>query len=165
MDEAAPASGAPGSLSTKSSSFSRSVIPSSSPTNAEKDSGEEETGQSRPLETKSVFANVSRLAVSPEVVATLDISSSHQSCIYRLEEHGDHSQQSAEIAADSGAQRKQSSEQGADGEEESDQHKGKHESSHVKVVAMVPDKVSRHVCCSVEGSMRSGIERERRMNI
>jgi len=165
MDEAAPAPGAPGSLSTKSSSFRRSLVPSGSPTDAEKDSGEEETGQSRPFKPKSVFANISALTVSAEVVATLDIGSSHQSCIYRLEEHGDHSQQSAEIAADSGAQRKQSSEQSADAEEEGDQHKGKHESSHVKIVAMVPDKVSRHVRRSVKVPMRSGIERERRMYI
>jgi len=75
MDEAAPAPGAPGSLSTKSSSFRRSLVPSGSPTDAEKDSGEEETGQSRPFKPKSVFANISALTVSAEVVATLDIGS------------------------------------------------------------------------------------------
>ena len=54
-----------------------------------------------------------------------------------LEEGGDHGQQATEICANPGTQGKETSEQCADGKEESDEHQGEHEPGYEEIVAGV----------------------------
>lgn len=167
MDKATPAScaPAPSSLETKtaSSGGSAALFPRGS-AHAEENGGKEEASQGSPFETKGIFANVCRLPVVAEIIATLDVSGSHQGSVDSLEKHGDHSHEATQIATKSGAQSQQTSKQSEYSKAEGDEHEGEHESGHEEVVVMVGDEVVRDVDVGVEGAMRRRIKGEGRMD-
>jgi len=153
IDEASPASSASASTALEKSTFSlllRAIAVSfcRRSTDAEEDGGQEKACERGPFESKSVLADIGILSVAAEVVSTLDIGGSHQSCREGLEDECNGGEQATEICSQSCAERQETCKQSACTEEEGDQREREHEPRHVEVVFCANEVFRDALCCA-----------------
>lgn len=83
------------------------------------------------------------LIVGAEVAAAQDVGGSHQGRRNGVEEEGGAGQQARQRSTESTKQRQETGEKRADGEEEANEEKGKHEAAHV-IVFLRSDELRRY---------------------